>query len=189
VSLSSIPALTVPAKAVARFAVRPVRSLARVRPPAIADPSALSPGDPPPTDGRLLLLFDGGCGICLHARDVFARIDGGRHFTHDRIARHDQGLLANVPEQERYESWHVVHPDGRLESGSDGLAAVVAELPGGRIPSWLMRRFPSLPDRGYRWFAANRGWISRGSGLINHPERDPREQLSSPRHDEVVASG
>ncbi|MEH3054654.1 MAG: DCC1-like thiol-disulfide oxidoreductase family protein [Patulibacter minatonensis] len=165
----------------------PLRALARSRVPAVADPGALSPGDIPPTDGRLLLLFDGGCGICLHARDTLAFWDrGGRRLAFDRIARHDAGLLRGIPAEERYGAWHVIHPDGRLESGAMGVASSVEALPGGALPARLARRFPGAADRGYKWFVHNRGWISRGSGLINHPQRDPREQLHDPRHLDVV---
>lgn len=171
-----------PAQLLAHAAALPIRKLARERPPAVAHPEALRPGDAPPTDGKLLLLFDGGCGICLHSRDVFAALDRHDRFAFDRIARHDRGLLADVPEQERYSSWHVVHPDGTLEHGSTGLTTTIAELPGGRMLAWPLRRAPWAVDAGYRWFVRNRGWISRGSGLINHPQRDPREQLSHPDH-------
>ena len=64
--------------------------------------------------------------------------------------------------------------------------APAGQLPGGRPIEWLLRRFPGAAMFGYEWFARNRGWISRGSGLINHPQRDPREQPSDPRHHEVV---
>ncbi|MBO9534757.1 MAG: DUF393 domain-containing protein [Solirubrobacteraceae bacterium] len=165
----------------------PIRALAKRMPPAVEHPEALAPGDAPPTNGRLLLLFDGGCGICLHARDTFAAWDrGGRRLAFDRIARHDGGLLRGIPAEERYSAWHVVHPDGRLESGAAGVISSVAALPGGRPLAALARRHERVADRGYRWFVRNRGWISRGSGLINHPQRDPREQLHDPRHLEVV---
>lgn len=170
----------------AHIAAVPVRTVARVRQPAIDDPAALRPGDPPPTDGKLLLLYDGGCGICLHARDVFATLDRRQHLVHDRIARHDRGLLADMDEEVRYGSWHAVYPDGRVESGSRGVFAALAELPGGRVPARAVARFPDAADRAYRWFAKNRSWISQGSGLINHPERDPREQPGNPHHDEVI---
>lgn len=171
-----------PAQLAAHAAALPIRKLARERPPAIEHPEVLHPGDAPPTGGKLLLMFDGGCGICLHSRDVIAALDRRHRLAFDRIARHDRGLLADVPPVERYSSWHVVHPDGTLEHGSAGLATTIAQLPGGSVVAWPMRRLPRAADAGYRWFVRNRGWISRGSGLINHPQRDPREQLSHPDH-------
>lgn len=175
-----------PAKLLAHVAALPLRAAARERPPAVAEPGGLRPGDPPPTDGRLLLLFDGGCGICLHARDAFAVLDRRHRLAFDRIARHDHGLLSHLPPVERYGAWHVVHPDGRQEHGWHGIAATFDQIPGGRLPAGVMRRFPEQSDRFYKWFVHNRGWISRGSGLINHPQRDAREQLTNPRHHEVV---
>lgn len=175
-----------PAKAIAHVAALPIRRLAKVRPPAVADPSAFRPGDPPPTDGRLLLLFDGGCGICLHARDTFLALDWNHRLAHDRIVRHDLGLLSDVDPVARYSSWHTIHPDGRVERGAQGVAAALEEIPAGRLPAKFVRRFPGVSDAAYEWFVHNRGWISRGSGLINHPQRDPREQLSNPKHDEVA---
>ncbi|MBJ7471531.1 MAG: DUF393 domain-containing protein [Solirubrobacteraceae bacterium] len=174
--------VSTPAQILAHGAAIPIRLLARERQPAVAEPELLHPGDRPPTAGRLLLLFDGGCGICLHSRDVIAVLDRRHRLAFDRIARHDGGLLSDVPEAERYGSWHAIHPDGTLEHGSVALASTVAALPGGRMLSWPLRRLPGAADAGYRWFARNRGWISRGSGLINHPERDPREQPSHPDH-------
>lgn len=172
----------------AHAAALPIRALARERTPAIADADAeaLHVGDAPPTGGKLLLLYDGGCGICLHARDTIAALDRRHRLVHDQIARHDGGLLADLAPEERYASWHVVLPDGRRLSGGEGLEAVVRELPLGKIPARIIHRFPGARDGGYLWFARNRGWISRGSGLIEHPQRDPREQLGDPRHDEVV---
>lgn len=158
-----------------RLTGAPLRALARERPPAVLDPAALRPGDPPPTDGRLLLLFDGACGICLHVRDLFAALDRRDRLRYDRIARHDDGLLAAIPVAQRYDSWHVIHPDGTAEDGAAGLASVLAALPGGRLPAAVIRRTPTFSERAYRWFAANRGWISRGAGLTGHPQRDPDE--------------
>jgi predicted DCC family thiol-disulfide oxidoreductase YuxK len=152
-----------PAKFLARLAALPIRAVATTRPVAVANPDALHPGDAPGTGDKLLLIFDGGCGICLHARDVFAVLDRRHRLTFDRIARHDAGLLADLTEDERYGSWHVIHPDGRAEHGSDGVAAAVGALPGGRWLERGIRRWPGPPDAGYRWFARNRGWISRGS--------------------------
>lgn len=175
-----------PAKAVAHLVALPIRALAKERPPAVAAPSSLSAGDPPPTDGRLLLLFDGGCGICLHARDVFLAFDWNHRLAHDRIVRHDLGLLSDIDPVTRYASWHTIHPDGRVEHGAQGVASALEEIPIGKLPAKFVRRFPGVSDAAYQWFVHNRGWISRGSGLINHPQRDPREQLTNPRHHEVA---
>lgn len=138
--------LSGPARVAAYIAAIPVRLAGRVREPAIAEPWLLHPGDAPPTDGRLLLLFDGGCGICLHARDVFGALDWDHRLVFDRIARHDRGLLASVPAEERYDAWHVVMPDGARLDGAAGLAAAIDALPAGGLVASLMRRNTALSD-------------------------------------------
>jgi len=161
---------------VAQGVTRPIKAIARVREPAVVDPTTLRPGDPPPTNGRLLVLYDGGCGICLHARDLFARWDNGRALNDDMIARHDDFLLANMSQEETYGSFHVIHPDGRVESGGDGLATVIGALRFGGPLAAAMRRFSRASNGLYDWFVAHRAGISQTTGLINHPQRDPSQQ-------------
>ncbi len=170
------PGLLAPIKAIAHVAALPVRALGSVRTPAVADPERLHPGDRPDVGDRLLVLYDGGCGICLHARDVFAWWDRGRTLADDRIARHSGYLLGDLDREETYSSFHVVHPDGRVESAGPGLAALFEALPGLGFVGSAMRRLPGPTERFYEWFAENRPWISQGTGLINHPQRDPAEQ-------------
>lgn len=174
----------------ARLAASPIRALARERPPAVANPGALHPGDSPPTGGRLLVLYDGGCGICLHVRDLLVVLDRRDRLAHDRILRHADGLLADTDPVAKFASWHTIHPDGRVEHGAQGVAAALEQLPApAPLAARLVRHFPGPSDTAYTWFARNRGWISRGTGLIDHPQRDPREQPSDPRHAEVAGPG
>ena len=165
-----------PLKAVGHVLASPIRVVARVRPPAVEQPELLSPGDPPGVGQRLLVLYDGGCGICLHSRDLFELFDRRGTVANDRIARHAGGLLADLDREDTYSSFHVVHPDGRRESAGDGLAALLEALGPLRPVGRVMRRFPGPTQSLYEWFARNRPWISQGTGLINHPQRDPSEQ-------------
>ncbi|MDQ8045699.1 MAG: DCC1-like thiol-disulfide oxidoreductase family protein [Solirubrobacteraceae bacterium] len=165
--------VTAPLRLVGHGLALPLRAIARSRPPAVIDPAALRPGDRPPTDGRLLLLFDGACGICLHIRDLLVLLDRRGRFAVDRIDRHVGGLLAEVDPAAVYETWHVVHADGRVEHGGAALTTVVGALPGGRPFAAAMRRAAGPVDAAYAWFARNRSWISQGTGLIHHPQRDP----------------
>lgn len=160
---------------------RPLARIAEVRPPAVADPAALHPGDAPPTDGRLLVLYDGACGICLHGRDLFARWDKGRALADDLIARHDAHLLGNMDTEETYGSLHVIHPDGRVESGGGALASLIGALRFGAPLGAILRRFPGLTEAAYTWFAGHRVGISQTTGLTNHPQRDPSQLPGSSR--------
>lgn len=129
------------------------------------------PGDPPGRGDRLLVLFDANCGFCLSGRDLLRRWDRGRRLTDDLIQRHADGLLADLPEEQRLASWHVVHPDGRRESAGDALRAVLERLPGAAPAAWLARRLPGPTDRAYRWMAGHRTAISRALRTQGHPER------------------
>lgn len=173
-------------KPLARLLATPIRRLGRLRAPAIPDPAGLRPGDAPPIDAELLLIYDGGCGICLHTRDLLAAWDRRGRFAHDTIVRHDAGLLADLDPETRYASWHAIHVDGRAEHGAPALAATLARLPGGAPLAAAMRRFPRVGAAGYAWFVRNRAWISQTAGLVDHPQRDPREQLTHPQHHEVL---
>jgi predicted DCC family thiol-disulfide oxidoreductase YuxK len=165
-----------PLRLVGHALAAPVRLAAKRRPPAVEHPELLTPGQPPDVGGRLLVLYDGGCGICLHVRDLFELLDRADRVANDRIARNADYLLGDLDEESTFSSFHVIHPGGRRESGGAGLAALVETLPPLRLLGRAMRRFPGATDAVYDWFARNRPWISQGTGLINHPQRDPSEQ-------------
>ncbi|WP_320669719.1 DCC1-like thiol-disulfide oxidoreductase family protein [Patulibacter defluvii] len=135
------------------------------------EPSALRPGDPPGRGERLLVLFDANCGFCLSGRDLLRRWDRRGRLADDLIQRHQQGLLADLSPEAQLATWHVIHPDGRRESGGAALAAVLHELPGAAPGSWIARHLPGPTDRAYRWMAGHRIAISRLLRTQGHPER------------------
>lgn len=70
-------------------------------------------------------------------------------------------LLADLSEEERNASWHLVDEEGTRFSAGAALAPALAPLPGGRMPSSLVARIPRLTERGYRWVADHRGLLGR----------------------------
>ena len=70
-------------------------------------------------------------------------------------------LLAAVAEPRRLDSWHLVEPSGRLLSGGKAAAPLFAVLPAGRPLAALVRTFPKVTDRAYRWVAEHRGQLAR----------------------------
>lgn len=167
----------------------PLRRIATTRSPAVADPQALAPGDPPPTGGRTLILYDGACGVCLHGRDLIARLDRRDRLAHDELQRHVQGLLGDLSTEQILASWHVIHPDGRRETQGRAVLAIIGALPGGRVTAPLLR--PALPviDRAYRWFSAHRGQISPALALEGHPQRRDPERPAPEGHRRVQPTG
>jgi predicted DCC family thiol-disulfide oxidoreductase YuxK len=69
-------------------------------------------------------------------------------------------LLADLTEDQRDASWHLV-VDGRRFSAGGALAPALRLLPGGGLPAALFARFPRVTERGYRWVADHRGLLGR----------------------------
>lgn len=60
---------------------------------------------------------------------------------------------------ERFESSHVLRPDGVLESGGDSALTLLSLLPLTAPLAWVWRLVPGhrqLTERAYRWVAENR---------------------------------
>jgi predicted DCC family thiol-disulfide oxidoreductase YuxK len=105
-----------------------------------------------------ILLYDEDCTFCRWSLDKVLAWD-----RRDRIrpvpiqGPVGQQLLADVPEEKRLESWHLVTPTGRVLSGGAAAAEELARvLPGAQPLEFLFRTFPSATDRAYRWVSDNR---------------------------------
>jgi predicted DCC family thiol-disulfide oxidoreductase YuxK len=69
-------------------------------------------------------------------------------------------LLADMPEEQRLASWHLVR-DGRRRSAGAAFPPLLSLLPGGSLPARLSARLPRLSEAGYGFVARNRGFFSR----------------------------
>jgi predicted DCC family thiol-disulfide oxidoreductase YuxK len=72
---------------------------------------------------RPVLLYDGGCRLCRFAARVVASLDrGGRLALLPLGDEAAQTFVAELPENERLASWHLVRPGGRIASrGAAGI--------------------------------------------------------------------
>jgi predicted DCC family thiol-disulfide oxidoreductase YuxK len=70
-------------------------------------------------------------------------------------------LLADLLEEERNASWHLVDDTDRRNSAGAALAPALELVPGGRVPAALLSRAPHLTERAYRWVADHRGLLGR----------------------------
>ena len=104
-----------------------------------------------------ILLYDSDCGFC--------RWSLGKVLAWDRRARirpvslqskQAEELLAGMPEEQRFASWHLVDADGELHSAGAGIAPLLRLLRGGRPLAAIAARLPGLMDRGYRFVAGHR---------------------------------
>jgi predicted DCC family thiol-disulfide oxidoreductase YuxK len=114
---------------------------------------------------RHLVLYDEDCGLCRWSLDRLLRWD-----RHDRLRatpiQSDEGdrLLADLSEEDRLASWHLVTPDGRRFSGSAAAGPMARLLPAGAPLALLAGMFPRTTDRAYQWVARNRDSLGRRLG-------------------------
>ena len=111
------------------------------------------------------MLYDEDCGFCRWSLDRLLRWDR-HHLLRAAPIRSEEGdrLLADLSEERRRASWHLVSPDGRRSSGGAATAPLARLLPGGALIAFLAETFPLTTDRLYRWLARHRDALGRRLG-------------------------
>ncbi|HET7416368.1 MAG TPA: DCC1-like thiol-disulfide oxidoreductase family protein [Solirubrobacterales bacterium] len=117
---------------------------------------------PPPGQERWTLLYDGACGFCKWILAGLLWLDRDRRLRPLALQEEEaEGLLAELDPDLWMASFHLVTPAGELTSAGEALPSLLELVRGGRVPAAILRRFPSLTARGYRWIAENRIQLSR----------------------------
>ena len=102
----------------------------------------------PPTPGSYSVLYDRDCGFCRWSLDKILAWDRRRRLRPVAIQSEEgQRLLAPVPPEHRLDSWHLV-VDGEVRSAGAAVAP-------------LLRAFPHVTERAYRWVADHRDVVAR----------------------------
>jgi len=70
-------------------------------------------------------------------------------------------LLAEMGDEQRMASWHLVEPGGEVRSGGAAFGPVLRRLPGGRPLARIAEALPGPVDRAYRFVAGHRTPIGR----------------------------
>jgi predicted DCC family thiol-disulfide oxidoreductase YuxK len=115
---------------------------------------------------RATVIYDGDCGFCRWSLALFLSWDSAARGRPGALRPLPLGtaeanrLLADVGEEQRNASWHLVI-DGRRHSAGAALAPALALLPRGRRPAALFARFPLATEWGYRWVARHRSLLGR----------------------------
>jgi predicted DCC family thiol-disulfide oxidoreductase YuxK len=110
----------------------------------------------------MLVLYDGNCGFCKVTLAVLLRWDRAHRLDAAPIqSTLGQQQLAEMPAQDRLQSWHLRDDAGELRSGGPALPVVFAALPGGRAFARVTSRFPGATARTYEWVAAHRVLLGR----------------------------
>ena len=111
---------------------------------------------------RHLLLYDADCGFCRWTLDRVLRRDRAGRL--EPLALQDpraEALLADLSEEERMASWHLVSPKGERWSAGAAAPPLLRLLPGGRLPARLLAAAPELTARAYRFVARHRDVFGR----------------------------
>jgi predicted DCC family thiol-disulfide oxidoreductase YuxK len=114
-----------------------------------------------PAARQLAVLYDRDCGFCKWALDKLLAWDR-RHRLRPVAIQSEEGqrLLAGIVPERRLESWHLVC-DGEIRSAGGAAPQLFEALPGGRPLATLLRAFPRLTERAYRWVADHRELLAR----------------------------
>jgi predicted DCC family thiol-disulfide oxidoreductase YuxK len=110
---------------------------------------------------QLAVLYDSDCGFCKWALDKILAWDRRRRLRPVAIQSEEgQGMLAGIAPERRLDSWHLVTSD-QVKSAGAAAPDLFRELPGGRPLAALLRTFPRMTDRAYRWVAGHRDLLAR----------------------------
>jgi predicted DCC family thiol-disulfide oxidoreductase YuxK len=108
------------------------------------------------------LLYDADCNICKTITETLLTWDRARRLRPVAIQSEEGNrLLHAIPPEDRLKSFHLVRPDGQVESAGPALADLFRELPGGAAVARLLELSPAATSRGYQWIADNRVRLSR----------------------------
>lgn len=106
---------------------------------------------------RHTVIYDADCGLCRWSLGLLLRADRDRRLRPLALGTPEADrLLATMPRDEQFASWHLIDPSGRLSSAGAGLPTLLRTLPAGHLPADVLARMPGLTERGYRWVADHR---------------------------------
>jgi predicted DCC family thiol-disulfide oxidoreductase YuxK len=108
------------------------------------------------------VLYDRDCGFCRWSLAALLALDRDRRLRPVALggAEADR-LLADMSEQARWASAHLVTAEGRVFSGGAAVAPILALLPAGTPASRVAGLVPGAWVRGYGWVARHRGVLGR----------------------------
>jgi predicted DCC family thiol-disulfide oxidoreductase YuxK len=95
------------------------------------------------SSSKYILAYDADCGPCTRFRNLVDILDKYEKIDFMSLTEADQkGLLDMIPAPLRYESFHLILPNGEAKSGSEALLELIVILPGGKMISSTIKYFP-----------------------------------------------
>jgi predicted DCC family thiol-disulfide oxidoreductase YuxK len=111
---------------------------------------------------RAVLLYDSDCGFCRWSVDKVLAWDRGGSLTAVALQDPDADrLLADMDEDRKMSSWHLVTADGHVYSAGAAAPPLLRLLRGGRPLAAVLAAFPGVTERTYRLVARNRDRFGR----------------------------
>ena len=108
------------------------------------------------------MLYDRDCGFCRWSLAQLLALDRRSALRPVALGTAEADrLLADLSEEQRQASWHLVSPGGPRWSAGAGAPPLLRLLPGGRGPAAVLERIPTATERTYRWVAEHRSTLSR----------------------------
>jgi predicted DCC family thiol-disulfide oxidoreductase YuxK len=135
------------------------------------------------------ILYDRDCGFCRWCLGKVLAWDRRRALRPVALQSEEADrLLAGMPEEERFASWHLVDGAAEVRSAGAAFPGLLRLLPGGAPLAALTSRAPRATDRAYRWVAANR---SRWGRVVtgDAKRRADRRIAERLRHQDAATSG
>ena len=125
---------------------------------------------------RWRVLYDENCGFCRWGVGMLLGLDRNHALRPVAIGSAEgRMLLADLDEEARWASWHLVDPEGGRTSGGAAVAPLLELLPGGRGAAVLARALPRpVVDSGYRLVARHRSVVGRPIGRRARARADRR---------------
>jgi predicted DCC family thiol-disulfide oxidoreductase YuxK len=133
---------------------------------------------------EFLLVYDADCGPCSKFKRLVDWLDKYNRLHYlSLVTADDNGLLNSLPGNVRHRSFHLISPEGEIETGAGAIPGLVALFPLGRIASFLIRTSPGgegIVNFLYSSFSRLHDTGSCGYESTSHhsPSTDPKKLLS-----------
>ncbi|HXT84990.1 MAG TPA: DCC1-like thiol-disulfide oxidoreductase family protein [Verrucomicrobiae bacterium] len=93
---------------------------------------------------KYLIAYDIDCGPCNKFKKLVDTLDLYNNIDFVSIFEADsKGLLKSIPPSKKYESFHLIFPTGKTESGSDAIIDLISIFPLGQPISKIIRILPA----------------------------------------------
>lgn len=98
-------------------------------------------------DREYILLFDRDCGICSAFSRWIQALDIRRRRVRLQTIQSSQDLLRGMPEEQVFDAFHIISPDGQVRTGGDAVPLLIQALPMGGGIGRVVDGSPPLMSR------------------------------------------